>query len=52
MKSPKEMTREELREFVEETVNSYFKNVIFMGVTPLYNPPCDVINQLNNYSRN
>lgn len=37
--NPEEMTREELQAFIEQTVKSYFYNV-------------DIVNQLNNYSRN
>lgn len=49
---PEEMTREELQEYIEQAVNTYFHNVIFLGMTPYYNVSQDIINQLTNYSRN
>ena len=52
MKHPEEMTREELKQLINEAVNNYFQNVIFRGITPFYNVSTDIINQLTNYSRN
>ena len=50
--NPKEMTKEELQAYIENAVNEYFYNSIFIGITPYYNVSNDIINQLTNYSRN
>lgn len=52
MKNLKEMTREELQNYIEQAVNNYFNNVISLNMKPYYNVSQDIINQLKNYSRN
>lgn len=52
MKLPEEMTKEELQEYIENVVSTYFHNAIYIGGTPYYNAPVDIINQIKNYSRN
>ena len=47
-----EMTREEIQAYIERAVEEYFQNAIFKGITPYFNLPNEIINQLINYSRN
>lgn len=47
-----EMTREEIRAYIERAVEEYFHNAIYRDVIPSFNLPVEIINQLINYSRN
>jgi hypothetical protein len=46
------MTREEIQAYIDQAVRDYFHTAIYRDITPGFNLPAYIINQLTNYSRN